>query len=367
MNRKFTKYFMLASLFAMGIVTSCTKTGPQGPAGTNGTNGKDGKDGTAGCVKCHDNSQTIETKIAEWQTSVHATGGLEVRNEYDCAPCHTSQGFIYSVNHTPDGGMRPLVGTADSSNLENPAPQNCYTCHDIHSTYTAADWKNRTVTPVVLFAGDLKGGTAVSVNFGKGNLCANCHQSRPAFVISNDSVNISSAYWGPHHGPQANVLGGAGGYEYAGVNYSNSPHTTKITDGCVTCHMAPAAVGHNLEHDGGHNMEMYPAYDGATSAPANINTNGCTGCHTVGAGFINKIQTTQDGVQAQLDQLKTALINHGVLSSTGRLNTGKYPAGVAGAYWNYDLIEMDRSLGVHNADYTRDLLQGSIDYLNSLK
>jgi hypothetical protein len=131
--------------------------------------------------------------------------------------------------------------------------------------------------------------------------------------------------------------------------------------------MATPAVGHAMEHDGAHNMEMYPKYDGVADAPANINTNGCTDCHTVGSAFVNQITTTQNGVEDLLTQLQTALVSHGVLSSTGRLNTGKYPAGIAGAYWNYDMIEMDRSLGVHNADYTRQLLTSSINYLNSLK
>jgi len=36
-----------------------------------------------------------------------------------------------------------------------------------------------------------------------------------------------------------------------------------------------------------------------------------------------------------------------------------------GAVWNYILVEEDRSAGVHNPDYIRDLLQGSLDYLNS--
>lgn len=356
----------MALVLSLGLMTSCTKVGPQGPAGKDGTNGTDGTDGTAGCIQCHTNSQIIGEKVAQWETSVHATGGLEARNSEDCAVCHTSQGFLETVAATPDGGARPEVTT--SGTIYNALPQNCYTCHDIHSTYTAADWSNTTTTPVVLFAGNLSTGAAVTVDFGKGNLCSNCHQARPAWAVVNDSVNINSPYWGPHHGPQANVLGGAGGYEYASATYSNSPHTTQVTNGCVTCHMADPAIGHALEHDGGHNMEMYPAYDGAANTPANINTNGCVKCHPDAgtSGFVATITSTQDGVQTLLDQLETALINHGVMTSSGSVIPGKYPAGVAGAYWNYDMIEMDGSLGVHNGNYTRQLLQASIDYLNGL-
>jgi hypothetical protein len=131
--------------------------------------------------------------------------------------------------------------------------------------------------------------------------------------------------------------------------------------------MATPSVGHTLNHDGGHNMEMYPKYDGADNVAANINTNGCVDCHTAGDAFTNQIETTQHGVEELLTELKTALMDNGILSSSGRLVPGKYPVGVAGAYWNYDLIEMDASLGVHNADYSRQLLTSTINYMNSLK
>ncbi len=352
MNRKITKYLMLASLFVMGIVTSCTKVGPAGPAGTNGTNGTNGTDGTAGCIQCHTNSQTIEVKIAQWSASVHATGGLEVRNSNNCAVCHTSQGFLETVATTPDGGMRP--DTTTTGTINNPAPQNCYTCHNIHTTYTAADWTNTTTSPVVLWHGNK------TVNFGKGNLCANCHQARPddAIPAGADSVSITYPYWGPHDGPQANVLGGAGGYEIAGVSYPSSEHTTQVTNGCVTCHMAKA---YGVQA-GGHQMGMTYLYHGHEK----FNTAGCVSCHSDAgtASFTAKINSTQTYVLGQLDQLKQLLINKGAMTSSGSLVLGKYPVVVAGAVWNYELVEADRSEGVHNADYVRALLHNSISALS---
>ena len=353
MNRKITKYLLMGALFTMGAITSCTKVGPAGPAGKNGTNGTNGTDGTSGCIQCHTNSQVLEVKIAQYNTSVHATGGLETETRNNCAVCHTSQGFLETVAATPAGGMRP--DTTTTGVINDPAPQNCYTCHDIHSTYTAADWTNTTTSPVVLWYG------GKTVDFGKGNLCANCHQARPdnAIPAGVDSVNITSPYWGPHHGPQANVLGGVGGYEFAGTYaYTNSDHTTKVTDGCVTCHM-----GTYNGTSGGHNMEMYDK--SGTDSPSAINTTGCVSCHTEGStALVAKITTTQTGVQALLDALQAAMINKGIMTSSGSLKTGKYPVAVAGAYWNYDLIEMDHSLGVHNADYVRALLNNSIQALS---
>ncbi|MBN2615579.1 MAG: ammonia-forming cytochrome c nitrite reductase subunit c552 [Bacteroidales bacterium] len=348
--RRFTAYLTLSMLFLLGIMASCTKVGPTGPAGKDGTDGTNGTDGTAGCIQCHTNSQVIEVKIAQWSTSVHATGGLEVRNSTSCATCHTSQGFLETVANTPDGGMRP---DATAATIDNPAPQNCYTCHDIHATYTAADWALTTSSPVQLWAANK------TVDFGKGNLCANCHQARPGLTVVDDSISITSTHWGPHHGPQANILGGAGGFEFTGTfTYSNSNHTTDVTDGCVTCHM-----GTYNGTSGGHNMEMYNL--ASTDSPSAINLSGCLSCHDEGStALVAKITTTQEEVHHLLLTLETAMINKGVMSATGTVIPGKYPQAYAEAYWNWELVEADRSLGVHNADYVKALLNNSIQALS---
>ena len=56
------------------------------------------------------------------------------------------------------------------------------------------------------------------VDFGAGNMCINCHQSRPYEVPdeTNDSTAITSPYWGTHHGPQFAMIFGLGGFEAPG-------------------------------------------------------------------------------------------------------------------------------------------------------
>ncbi len=351
MKKKITSYLMFVLILSVGLITSCTKVGPTGPAGkdgTNGTNGTNGTDGTAGCIKCHDNSQIILAKSLQWEASFHATGGDFERNTKSCASCHTSQGFLETVENTPSGGERPDTTAAT---IEDPAPQNCYTCHEIHQTYTPADWTNTTTTPVKLWI------SGKTVDFGKGNLCANCHQPRvpnPLPVIGGDSITITSPYWGVHHGPQAGILGGTGGYEI-GSGYSNSSHTTVVTNGCVTCHMAePFGT-----QAGGHQMGMTYLYHGHEK----INTAGCITCHP--SGLDAKIAATQTEVLDLLAQLKTLLVNHGAMSASGRIVTGKMSANVAGALLNYNMVEADGSEGVHNADYVKTLLNNSIQALGS--
>ncbi len=57
----------------------------------------------------------------------------------------------------------------------NPTRQDCRACHQIHTSYTAADWALETTARVPLYAFE-----NVTYNGGKGNLCANCHQPRRA-------------------------------------------------------------------------------------------------------------------------------------------------------------------------------------------
>ena len=51
---------------------------------------------------------------------------------------------------------------------------------------------------------------------------------------TTDTVTISSSHWGPHHGPQGDVLFGANGFEFEGYTYETDirlyqkPHVTKV-------------------------------------------------------------------------------------------------------------------------------------------
>ena len=77
-------------------------------------------------------------------------------------------------------------------------------------------------------------------NAGEGALCMNCHQSRQNASKYVDS-NPGSAHYGPHEGPQADMLEGANGYTY-GQNIPSSAHAFVAKDTCVACHMQAVAT-----------------------------------------------------------------------------------------------------------------------------
>jgi hypothetical protein len=214
----------------------------------------------------------------------------------------------------------------------NPTRIDCRACHQIHVTYKADDFALETTAAVPLYA--VQGAT---YDGGTGNLCANCHQSRTAFPepAADGTVEVDSTRWGPHHGPQAEVILGVGG---AGdVQGSPAPHYTKVTDTCEGCHMGGEAVNHSL-------------------APS-VAT--CKECHADATDF------NMHGAVDELDQktadLQAKLTAAGLLDKDGAPVVGNYPAAKAGALWNYLLVAVeDKSHGVHNMPYAEALIDSAL-------
>lgn len=280
--------------------------------------------GVGTCYGCRNDTTKLLAKILQWEASVHSNfvvaSSEGIRNS--CAECHSSEGYV-----------KRLAGNIAPNKVEegesNSTPPNCFTCHNIHSYYTNADYGMKTVEPVILYI------SGKTFNMGKGNLCATCHQPRtPAPTIGGGDVEISSTHWGPYHSVQSAFILGVGGYGKAG-SITNS-RSSAVTDSCVTCHMVNS------------NHQMTP----------DLQT--CLACHSEAESFdINGVQTE---IQAKLDEIGQLLEDKGLLKD-GNPVVGTYPEAEAGALWNYITVESDGSLGIHNPNYTKSLLQTAIDAL----
>jgi len=346
--KKFRLLTMLGSVaivVSLIVVGACTKEGPPGKDGVDGKDGEpgiNGTDGTATCGVCHDNSEGVEIKTAQWAGSVHAIGGHNFENRTTCAPCHTSQGFKEVVNTDT---------TATMAAISNPANINCYTCHKIHDTYATGDWELRKTTPIKFWL------TGNTFDLGNGNICAQCHQPRTSYAIP-DVTNPTGTYtitssqrrFGPHYGSQGSTLVGDA-YYLIGGGYINSSHVG-IEDACVTCHMAEP-IGYTA---GGHSFNIYDSFEG------DYNVAGCTGCHTADEA-LELIEAFHPEIEALLTELGTLLETAGIYNPAGTSGTavpGDYTNDVAGVYWNYKSIKEDRSLGVHNPKFVKRILEQSI-------
>lgn len=294
------------------------------------------------CFECHsDVDLAVVRAQTEWAESRHGEGEtvFEGTNS-SCVRCHANEGFIQYVD-----GATTFTGVTTPTNI------NCFTCHAPH---TNGDFGMRITEATPLLNGE-------SYDMGLGNTCVVCHQARRDVAVYITNANNISSRYGPHYGPQGDLLMGSNGYEYDGFEYTETPyHRTMNDDGCVNCHMRN--VAHKV---GGHTFATASYNEEEDEMVYNVQA--CTGCHEdyEGENFdINGVQTEIDGLLAELQGLLFAAgfvdANGTPVSFTGR------PADDAGAIWNFIYIgRADRSRGVHNPAYARDLLQSSIDYMNA--
>ncbi|MEJ2594403.1 MAG: ammonia-forming cytochrome c nitrite reductase subunit c552 [bacterium] len=379
--KKFNIFYLFATLFVafMLILASCTKEGPAGPAGQDGADGQDGvdgvdgQDGTAGCIQCHDNDAQLVTVSFQWERSMHNAGSALSRSSNgSCSPCHSGQGFALSNGNELDAGVP----------VNDPTTINCYTCHNIHTTYTPEDL-SFTFPDVPEW--HVTYGKTVDVDYGNGNLCAHCHQSRPRdpVVDLNDlSAMYSgiSTHFGPHYSCQSNVLGGFGAYELAGsMDYGNGTHAhTNIENACTNCHMGFSTANGT----GGHNM--------AIDAPGDLEYM-CAGCHsdpeTTYTTYYKAVFETVDhdadppvlnpnSLYAKLGDLLTdyGVYTKEVDSVDGHpdavhynINSGlEINGALTAALFNHMYAYEDHSHGIHNPKYVRALLQNSFETVDAL-
>jgi hypothetical protein len=329
----------LAVATLLFITVSCTKEGPQGPPGEDGV---DGADGNATCGQCHDFSETIKAKMVQWEASLHRTGGTFERNGTSCAPCHVSKGFREVLE-------TGLQATAEA--ISNPTPVNCYTCHNIHQTYESADWALASTAPVTHW----QGGTVYDGG-GNGNLCANCHQSRvtdpfPDAGNPGGNFEITSFRFGPHHGPQSNLLLGVGGYGVAAR--ASHPHFNADNGSCIGCHMAEPFGS----QAGGHNMAVVYDYHGGD----HLLVEGCLACHTDEDQLLENTEEFYAEIEADMAELWQMLVDAGVGDPDNATYavTGTHTNAAAGAFYNFKYIEEDKSKGLHNPTYTRNMIDAA--------
>jgi hypothetical protein len=278
------------------------------------------------CTECHNDTAIITGKKAPWETSVHGSGtAAEYAGGRDgCTGCHSGASFSKMIAE----GANPTTYSGTAADVTH---QDCRTCHQIHTSYTSADWALETTDPVAVYA--VEGAT---YDGGAGNLCANCHLPRTALTLDAEGlVDVTSTHWGPHHGPQAAMLLGVAG---AGeVEGSPGAHYSMVEDTCVTCH-----VGESDNH---------------TFVPSVAN---CQECHVDIEDFdFSGLQTEVDAMLAELGEKLEAEgmyeleANHPVV--------GKYEAAKGAALWNYIYIAVeDGSRGIHNPAYTKALLEASL-------
>lgn len=362
---------------------------------------------TLDCMSCHGSTGAkyplLGAKLG-YEVSGHATmGDSRYANGDSCQRCHTNEGYIeYVTKFNFDAAKYDAWATTKDKNGQTPyvaypSQQGCFTCHDPHSTGDFAlrtqsvDKKTKKVVnaKITLYNGS-------TFDAGAGNLCASCHQERGdmAKAVAN-AKGIVSVRGNSHHGPEADMLSGTNGYEFAGKKYGSSPHYSVVEDSCVTCHMTQPAGRYGLSPEvGGH---AFTVSGEVHEAPVGITTS-CATCHSgikaVPGQFLylgnsgtaelasktealftvkakadydgnGKVELVQQEVAGLILKLQAAFekMPNPILKADGTFVGGNktvYSNDVVGAYQNYLFVIEDKSLGVHNATYAIELLMDSI-------
>jgi hypothetical protein len=298
------------------------------------------------CGACH-------TAIyKDWQTSEHATKPGDLNPPAlggSCAPCHSGSVRVSLL----DGVQLQGVGTN--------VPLGCPTCHQPHQlTGLPALLRNPLYSTNNYFS------EFPAYNYNPSiNLCAQCHNHRGA------SWTISSEP--PHQSPQYNMLlGTVGELDSGPAQYDPGYHGIHITNQCVGCHMqSPSPSSPDQSGISGHTfaMDSYAV---------------CAGCHGSAANASNLVVLVSEIITNQIQTNLNSLNQWAITKAPAILGTAQYgtraweytvpgtlspggpgpsaalqtliPDNIKKSRFNLYLVLYDGSLGVHNPNYSIELL-----------
>lgn len=299
------------------------------------------------CGRCHE-EEPYHRRPTQWKNSAHnfdpytAAHGAPTRAS--CGGCHSGSGFIERV----DGSI--------TFNSNEPGNVSCATCHDPHSA--AQEHQVRVLDDVTL-----NNGVVISSG-GFGKLCMNCHMSRRNAI---EYVQTYHSHFGPHHSNQADMLAGTNAITFNIPYIPSSPHKN-LNDACVTCHMSPTPGAGEPGHDriGDHTFAMHDPVDDVDNVTV------CQPCHGGITTFEDimaqedydgngVIGTTAEELQGLLDSVAVLLPP---LGSTEVIVTPAYNSLQLATAYNYLFVEEDGSHGVHNYQFSINLLKLTREALN---
>ncbi len=299
----------------------------------------------------------------------HSVGAFVPRGaSAGCAACHSGSGFVQWIKED-----RPVNSSGLPGSIAEVPPVTkitCATCHDPHDA---------TIEHQLRFADTQLGdGTPITMEaYGFGAVCMQCHRSRREAATYSADVGNASSHYGPHHGPQADMLIGANAPDF-GIELPSSPHDVATVNACVDCHMA-GEEGVDAEGNvilvGGHSFNM-------NDAEGNDHVEACAPCHgNVGPTFKDKKyykngnadhdgNGVAEGLQLEVHGLMTKLalllppVGEDAVSDSSDDST--LTSSIMKAAYAYIWVEEDRSFGIHNPAFTVGLLNAAIQEVGGI-
>ena len=303
------------------------------------------------CSQCH--NPFHHTLFAEWQASTHSTVTESAAEDFAagvllnvCGTCHSGdyrQAALIEGETVSDSFLSGK--TADEMNAVV-----CATCHDPHRRTNKAflpdgdhdiQLRYAEVSPLPAPTNSI----ADVQDPDRFNLCGQCHHSRGRVWTSTSR--------GPHHSVQSNYYVGEmpvpDGTDLLVAN-QRTAHAF-VPKQCVSCHMQREAEADGIAVF--HSNHGFAVEDFA----------GCsaTGCHPSPESAQADLTALQTETQAALDAIAARLGDPSTweYSATGGPAAdaqAALPDEIKKVRFMYSYLLGDGSLGVHNPEYTRDIL-----------
>ncbi len=273
------------------------------------------------CGECHTDAH--HPTFDEWQLSKHALAldGLKTSShaQDSCLECH-SQDYRHAIEHQEEGEdvEVPTLATAQLS-IE------CVTCHSSHG---GVEQEHQLLKPIA-------------------SLCGECHTQAEATLGGT-----------PHH-PQIEMVNGIGAFSAdAGDLERAGPHTGLFASGgeaCARCHVVMYEVEEPNEGNPNVTGHTFNPFDESITEHQASQYTGCLACHSEEAAD-SKRSEVQSEIADRLaslapffDSESGSYIDPESLSAEDQNRLGV-------AKFNYQFVDGDASVGVHNSTYARAAL-----------
>ena len=309
------------------------------------------------CLECHSPiAQTVsQTPHAQQCQGCHGPSADHAANDYNPA--------------TRPNLNLPLSGTSCSAchsaiyrDWKTSGHPGCPTCHEPHQLTGFPALVRGPLYSTNDYVSALSTTTSLNPSV---NICAQCHNDHGA------SWTISSAP--PSVSPQYNMLlGSVGELDSGPAQYDPSFHALHITNQCAGCHMQSPSSGSSAQ----------PGASGHTFAVDSYAI--CADCHGSAANASNLVVLVGGFITNQIQELQASLNQWAITKAPAILGTAQYgaraweytvpgtlspggpgpkaaqqaliPVNIQKARFNLYLVLYDGSLGVHNPNYSIELL-----------
>ncbi|RJP75890.1 MAG: hypothetical protein C4524_11040 [Candidatus Zixiibacteriota bacterium] len=294
---------------------------------------------------------TVEEFIEEWGTFG------------DCDHCHIGEGFLFVWDE--DWAFDPSAGYYEEFGAHMISCGICHDPHPTHGSLTGTEPLNlRATVPI-----ELPNPTGYMITgWGQSLLCGNCHRDRRTPQYISNAIQNGSPRPAPHPSAESNMVHGIGSIApgadttlgYATSNTVPVPHQHANVgaigqDPCTECHMI---IVEGSPHD---------PQTGHTFMPE---VSFCQNCHATDEDF--DVGGVKDSVEMLMEDLENLILaNNPDLNAAGwsEANVGDTTLTTPEARvaaWAWFFVEQDGTFGIHNRDYTYQILNQSLTWYDSV-